>query len=238
MRKRNGHLIAVGFVLALTGCGTAPMATPTAQPNSTSAPSATERPPVPGEGPIEPGTYSRRGAITGVPFTFTMPAGWVGENGGQTLSKRVGELDREVSLNVYAIADIFSDACLGSEEDRQEVGETADDLIRALMEQRNGAVIAEPIDITIDGYPATRLDLTVPAELDLTTCRPPAPIGIQVWQDVIGKYFVLLADGGASVYVADIGGGRLVLTAAWSNGSSPDDIAEMEAIVESIEFDE
>lgn len=237
MPKRNAHLIAVGFVLAISGCGTPPVATPTAQPSSTGTPSATVRPPVPGVGPIEPGTYSRRGAITGVPFTFTMPAGWVGENSGITLSKRVGEPGREVSLNVYVIADIFTDACLGSEEDRQEVGETTDDLIRALMEQRNGAVIS-PIDIIIDGYPATRLDLTVPAELDLTTCRPPGPIGIQVWQDIVGKYFVLLADGGASLYVADIGGGRLVLTAAWSNGSSPDDIAEMEAIVDSIQIDD
>ena len=76
-------------------------------------------------------------------------------------------------------------------------------------------------------------------ELDLTTCRPPAPVGIQLWQDVGTKYFVFLADGATSLYVADINGERLVVTAQPVTAQAlAADIAEVEEMVASIQFED
>jgi hypothetical protein len=234
VRCLGGLIVAI----TLTACAGPAASTGAASPGAPS-PSPLSYPALAGSVPsriLEPGTYFvAAGSWSEVPLTLTVPAGWVAENYGRTISKHSGE-PVEVGLNVYAITDIFSDACTGTEANRQKVGPTADDLIRALTEQRNGAVMSEPIPINIGGYPATRVDLSVSPELDLTTCRPPGPVGIQIWQAIGEKYFVLLADGGASLYVADVGGERLVLTAQHWNASSPEDIAEMEAIVASIDI--
>lgn len=240
----------VALALVVLGCGCSPAgresalatqdtsaATATAEPT----PSATATRPRLDAGPIEPGEYHvPRGAWSEVPFTITVPAGWVGQNGGRTLSKHVDDPTIEVSFNPYALTHIFTDACSpeAGESDRQELGPSADDLVRALMEQRNGAVISEPVDVTLDGHPVARYELTVPPDLDLTTCRPPAPVGIQLWQDVGTKYFVLIADGATSLYVADINGERFVVTAQHWSASLAADIAEMEEMVASIQFED
>src|SRR5688500_14943255 len=52
--------------------------------------------PLAGDGEYEPGSYHvASGDATTVPFTFTVPGGWIGENGGQTISKHPNE-DGEV----------------------------------------------------------------------------------------------------------------------------------------------
>jgi hypothetical protein len=239
----------IALALVIVGCGCSPAGVesapategPTMTATAEPTPSATAGPPRLDEGPIEPGVYYvPRGAWSDVPFTITVPDGWVGHNGGRTLSKHVDDPENEVSIGPFALTHIFTDACSpeAGEGDRQELGPSADDLVRALMEQRNGAVISEPVDVTIDGRAVAQYELTVPPELDLTTCRPPAPVGIQLWQDVGTKYFVLLADGAAALYVADISGERFVVTAQHWNSSLPADIAEMEEMVASIQFED
>ena len=227
---------------ALTACAS-PSASSPASPDRSATPQTASSEPAPSTFPavptgiIEPGTYAvRSGAYSAVPFAWTIPEGWVGQNGGQTVSKYPDE-PRELGLNAYVITRIFADACSGTEADVIEVGPTADDLVAALLEQP-GAAVAEPVEITIDGYSGVRVDLTVPADLDLSTCRPPAPGGIQIWQSMNGKYFVLLVEAVASVYVVDVQGERLVLSTQHGTTSSPEDIAEMDAIIDSIKIGE
>jgi hypothetical protein len=189
---------------------------------------------IPPSGAIEPGDYIVPEAPwTGVPFTVSMPAGWLAENGGQTISKHPDE-PNELGFNPFVIDTIYDDACR-AEPGLVQVGPTADDLVAALRDQ-GGPAVSRPEDVTLGGYPAQRLELTVPPDLDLATCRI-GEFGLQVWfagpQD---KYLVLLPDGTVSVYVADVGEFRFVLVTQHREPSTPDDVAELAAIIASIEL--
>ena len=110
-----------------------------------------------------------------------------------------------------------------------------DDLVNALLEQPV-VVTDRPIDTTLGGLPAKRIDLSVPDDLDAAACRMGEHL--QIWYSPpADKYFVLLGDGSASVYVLDVDGERQVFLTHYRAGATLDDMAEMEAIVDSIEID-
>ena len=197
-------------------------------------PSARTDIPMAGEGEYQPGTYRvAAGDATTVPFTFAVPAGWVGENGGQTISKHPDE-NGEVGINSYIVSEIDSDSCAARFE-AVPVGPLAGDLVTALTQQP-GAAVSEPVDISLGGYPGQQIDLTIPRELDLGACRL-GGVGLHIWEAVGGKNFVLYQDASASVYTADVDGNRAVFSAQWKASATADDIAELKSIIESIEFE-
>lgn len=184
---------------------------------------------------LEPGRYFIAYEWhTDVPFSFTMPSGWVSENFGRTVSKHPDQ-PHEMGWNPYVIDKIFSDACSADDESEVDVGPSVDDLVEALLSQP-GPAASSPVDITMDGYHGKRVDLTVPAGFAPGTCR--LEVGLQLWKDRGGKHQVLLDDGTISVYVVDVGGERFVIATQYREGSSEEDIAEMEAIIASIEIED
>jgi len=209
--------------------------TPALEPTPTLGPTPAVTPgPPPVSGPIDPGKYHfGRGPYTPAGFTFTMPAGWVAENGGRTVSKHPDE-PGAVAFGPFVIERIYSDACAPYAV-QTEVGPTVDDLVGALMAQP-GPDVSEPVDITLGGYPGKRVELTVPADLDVAACRIPA--GLQIWLDASGgKYLLFDHDVTATVYIVDVNGERLVITTVFRFDSSEADIAEMEAILASIQIE-
>ena len=238
---------AMGLVI-VAGCATAaPVSPPTQRqtPGATETPgaTATARPTdvgvlgarrVPGGGEIESGTYFvPMGPWTPATFSFTMPAGWTAQNNGQTISKHPDESGREVGWSVSIVDRLFAEPC--GADDTIEVGRTADDLVAALL-ALPGPQAGAPMDITIGGRSGTRLDLTVPADLDVEACDP--PIGLQIWLDKSGtKYLVIGHELTSRVYTVDVDGGRFVLVAHPHPTAAPADITELEAIIESIRFE-
>ncbi len=244
-----GRLRVVGaaalIVAVTTGCGTAGIATSqpatapaTAQPVTSQPPTApasaqADARPVPADGPIPPGSYRvEAGPWAAVGYTFVMPDGWVAQNGGQTLSKDPDGAG-EVGVNPFVITDIYADAC--GADDVRAVGPTANDLAAALMEQP-GPKKTGPADVTLGGRPAKLVTLTIPSELDPTTCDP--PIGLQIARNALADaYLVVVEDGTVNLYMADLNGQRLVITTQARSRSTQADIAEMEAIVSSVRID-
>lgn len=78
--------------------------------------------------------------------------------------------------------------------------------------------------------------MTVPDDLDPAACRMGEHL--QIWYSPpADKYFVLLGDAMAGVYILDVKGERQVLTTEYRAGATADDIAEMQTIIESISID-
>lgn len=78
--------------------------------------------------------------------------------------------------------------------------------------------------------------MTVPDDLDAASCR----LGehLQIWYSPpADKYFVLLDDGTASVYILDVKGERQVFLTQYRAGATADDISEMQTILDSIKID-
>ena len=241
--------VALLCALITTACGTASAPTPIStvshrpqpSPNPTTAPTHTPAPPseptaaaLPDDGPLSAGTYRYdRSEFTRVPFRFTVPDGWQARNGGWSIRK--GDEDHGQRLRESSVVEnIYANACTGMDAGGVlDVGPSADDLVIALMEQRVSNATG-PFETTIGWVPRTA---SRPGEYhrlrQLQGCA--AGEGLQIWHGQEGWYTVF--DGQNSVYVVDVNGLRAVLPIVIKPEASAADIAELDAIIQSIEFE-
>jgi hypothetical protein len=222
-------LIILTAVWLLPGNDQAP--DPVDQPTPTVAPVRSD---FPESGPIEAGTYRIEPSVSTVAsVTLTLPDGWEAQDGLPYALSDSGP-DAEAFFYFVTVSEISSEPCVGPSG--LAVGPSVDDLVSALL----GQPLTEtsgPIDTTLGGIPAKRIDMTVPDDVDTAGCNVPG--GLQIWyRGLADNYFVLLEDGTASVYILDINGERQVFLTQVRAGTSTEDIAELQAIVDSITFDE
>jgi len=219
------------------GQGPSPSPTPTATPSP--SPVAVR---LPDSGQLDPGTYyiqglQDRSIINTERFTFTVPDGWTTDS--NTFITKNGEEPGEVLLTPWVLTHIFSDACQW-EDTRQsllDAGETVDELVSLLVDQE-GRQASAPTEVMLGGFPATRIELTVPADLDTTTCTNG---NLRYWPgpgpDMSSGLCCNPPGNTDVVYVVDVDGKRLVVVARHYPDSSDEDRAELQAVVDSIEID-
>lgn len=103
-----------------------PTATPTAAPTPTPSPSPTQTVTsgtmqLQSEGALSTGTYLYDNSLfTPVAFTFTVPDGWVVQNGGWNVSKNVDQPD-ELQFASSVVSNIYADGCVGSDARRSRL---------------------------------------------------------------------------------------------------------------------
>jgi hypothetical protein len=224
---------AIVLVVAVVGYTVIPMAGGVGTPTPTQRPSPA---PSLGSGPLETGTYMISDeTFTAVPFAVTVPPGWAGRADGHVYKD--DGADGELGLVTYNVTHVYSDACK-SEGALTEVGPTVDDLLRALEDQV-GSDASTPVDVNVGGYPAKRIEMSVPAGLDTSTCRHPDVL-IQIWADEAEtSWFAIPVDHAATipVYIVDVDGQRAVILTEEPATASPNDVAELREIVDSITFE-
>jgi hypothetical protein len=183
---------------------------------------------------IEPGTYRvvPDPPSSGVVYTATLPEGWVVQYGAR-FSKE-GASGAQVGFYATPVDEIYPDACTGSEGDVVALGAGVDDLAVALLEQ-SGPQASDPVEATLGGYPATRIDLTVPAGVAVEDCNVPG--ALQLWVAEPKEYTVLWPDNTASVYIVDVEGQRQVFFIERFATASDADSQELQAVLDSIRFE-
>ena len=187
-------------------------------------------------GPLEPGTYLMDDpSLTAVPFTFTVPAGWTARDDGYIYKN--GDSPGELGFLPWNVTHVYRDACK-SEGALTAIGPTVDDLLQALQDQV-GSDASTPVDLTLGGHPAKRVDMSVPADLDTSTCSNPDLL-IQIWANAAETtWFAIPVDfaGASPVYIADVNGQRAVIMGGGQNSNaSASDVAESQTIIDSITF--
>ncbi len=249
LQRKLQNIGLVIAVLAMAACSTEtaqdPSTTASPTPSSTSAPAvptttATSSSEWPTSGPVEPGTYDIESSAWNVAgFTVTMPEGWETEHGPGGAANNSDE-GGELGFYFVIVDAIYSDPCVGSGGDADalmEVGPSVDDLANALLEQPH-TVATGPVDTTLGGLPAKRIDLTMEDDPETATCNVNLPGHLQIWHSPpVDAYFVLLGDGTASVYILDVNGERQVFLTQHRTGTPADDISQMQTIIESIKID-
>jgi hypothetical protein len=197
--------------------GTGPTPTPTPIPPS-----------LPQAGIIDPGTYTLE--AEGLDATLTVPAGWSPlEQRGVTKGR--GETFVVVTFWPFPTEfdRVYSDPCRWKTSIIDPpVGPTVDDLANALAAQalRGDAI---PADVTVDGYDGKYLEMRVPTDIDFADCDDGF---FYSW----GGRFHQGPGQIDGVYILDVDGQRQVLIAHHMPGASAADLAEQQAIVESIDF--
>jgi hypothetical protein len=188
-----------------------------------------------GNGSLAAGRYylDNRHFTNASRLTFTLPAGWTTEEYGELYKDR--DEPGEVKFITWVLTHVFSDVCQWGT--LVDVGTTVDELVTALTEQE-GREASAPTTVTVGGFPAKRLELTVPADLDTATCTN----GVLRYWPAPGPD---MSDGDCcaspgstdSVYVVDVAGNRLVVVARHHPDSSAENRAELHGVVDSIDIE-
>lgn len=222
-------VLAIAFVgIRFLGAGVniggpGPTPTPTASPAA-----------LPSPGRLNPGSYFvDEPDWAPMPYTFAVPDGWVLDADGFVLKDPLGP--GEVMFTTWIVSHVFADACNDSADNLVDVGTTVEELASALVAQESRE--ASQSTVTLGGYPATRVELSFPADLDIETCNGGIP---RAWPDpgpdLNGG--LLIREGQTQVvYILDIDGDRMVLVASHMPDSSAEDLAELQGVLDSIRID-
>jgi hypothetical protein len=175
-------------------------------------------------------------------LTVTIPApDWYGEVGGGELVKSDNhEPPDGAGMIIFVKPEyiVYGDACKWETTLPDSPATTVDELVAALASQASRDA-SEPVDITLGGYTGKSITLEVPEGLDFTECDPgyggswscggdgEAPCGYHSGAGEID-----------TVYIIDVDG----VIVAWNTkhyaGTPAEDVAELEAIVQSASFGE
>ncbi len=212
-----------------------PTSSPRATPPPTSSPRATASPSLlPLSGDLAAGRYFRNEGT--IRIAFTVPAGWTVSEGSFLYKDR--DQPGEVMFTTWLVTHIFSDACQWDPSGGLvDVGTTVDELVEALANQ-DGREASTPTDVTVSGFTGKRIELTVPADLDTSTCSSE---NLRYWPgagpDLRSGLCCNPAGNTDAVYVVDVDGHRPVLIARHYPESSRQNRAELRAIVDSIQIE-
>jgi hypothetical protein len=219
-------VVAVLGYNMLPGNGPGDEATPT--PIVTPTPSPTPGPTtqVLGDGSLHPGTVvARLGPDQTISATFTVPNGWRGFDGSCLLPVLEA---RNVGICFPEFLGFYSDPCRASSRTGEDpVGPSVEDLATALTEQ-TAYEATTPTDVTLGGYTGKGLDLHLPT--DVASCEDGA---FYPWA---GSIYAQGPDNLWHVWILDVQGERQIVISNYFASTSSDDQAEMQAIVDSIQF--
>jgi hypothetical protein len=228
-------------------------ATPSAKPSSASAASSATPSPsfeVIGER-LAPGTHTARpfdpalpepwGVCAGqsgctemtaddsIGITYTVPEGWAfGFRAAVTKPSAGTVAPSGMSLHFLRGGWLFSDPCLKVESLPDiEVGPTADDFADALAAHPL-LDVTSPVDVTLGGYSGRYLDLQVPSDISGCTAE---------YYPWVPAFYAQGPNHRWHIWSLDVDGVRVVIQSGDFPGTLPQDLAEMHAIIESIQIE-
>jgi hypothetical protein len=182
-----------------------------------------------GSAPLDPGPvvatgFGESGSVT---FRFTVPDGWVGFSGVGVLPATGTEGPDGMGIVLGEVTGgMFADPCQWRAADPEvPVGPTVDDLVNAFGEQAAYAASA-PVDVSLGGYSGKRVTLQLPSDV--------APCDNGEFYPWVGSIFAQGPDNRWDVWILDVEGDRIVAFATYFPGTSAEDRAEQQAIIDSI----
>jgi hypothetical protein len=210
--------------------GPSPSPTPTPRPFPTDTS---------GGVPVEPGTYALvlpaptpGGAALRV--IFTMPAGWEKNLTPTSLWQAVDHR----RIGFFTVDNLYRDPCLPANGLLvPPLGPSVDDLIAGLGGLPGVTSSSPPATIALAIYRGQ--DIVLTAASDLTPC---ADESLVLWTSPQGAVTanagaVLQSDERGRIVVVDVDGTRLAITRSYGPTASAADLAEMQAIVDSVRIE-
>jgi hypothetical protein len=201
----------------------APGATPTPSPTAVATPLAIH------DGPLTPGRYVSRGMPSLLParFTFDVPDGWSGVDGSVWLTDKEGRPPDGATFGFGPGGSLFSEPCGAPPPPDIEVEPTVDDFADALADHPL-LDVTDPVDVALGGYAGKYVDLQIPS--DISAC----PTSYFPWEP--GIY----AQGPGQrwhLWILDVDGARIVVLSTDYAGTSAQDRAELQAMVDSLQIE-
>ena len=180
--------------------------------------------------PLEPGAY-----LIDDPFPvrigITVPDGW-GTGGTRSTLAQVGTGGGGLSFTL--VEGVYADPChLEAGLIDPKVGPTADDLASALA-GLPGVGASVPTDVVIDGHRAVTLTLNAPSSVASCT-EPDGGPKFRIWG--APEWHWLDPDERNRLWIVEVAGTRLVIVAAEFPDTPPRVLADLNAMIASIDLD-
>ena len=254
MNIRHGPQLGLALLVALAGCARAPEGTdtttmsPTAPSEPTASPTIQNVMDLPNFAPLEPGTYFIHPDLdpsTPLRVVYEVPfEGW-----SMWIGAAKSADDGHVGVSITTVTNPVRDGCRDHSWADPPVGPSVDDLAAALADLAPFRVTSPPKDVTVYGYSGKYLELTVPdlpVEGEGDDRRFTECVGgnLKSWVAAIDTtpgdaFYGYNGEPGRTeeFWILDVDGTRLVIEANWSSASPSEDVAEMRAILESIQIE-
>jgi hypothetical protein len=156
-------------------------------------------------------------------ITVAVPEGWQ----KNAVPAAVWTPNSEAHIGFATVDNVFADPCSsGSGLADPAVGPTVDDLVSALQGLA-GIEVTAPTDVTVDGFSGKSLELTAPDD----TCAESALWIIQPANEAMPL------EAHAQVWILDVDGNRLVITAQDRPGAVALNVEQMHAMVDSLQIE-
>ncbi len=173
--------------------------------------------------------------VTPDPFpiriTFTAPAGWLGHVGGP-YAVWLANAASEDTIWFQRFDTVYADPCHADKGPLVPApGPSVDDLATALS-TLPGLTVTKPTDTTFAGYTGKQLTLTAPDNLADCTGGFDA-----VWLLPLGASNDMTAGESIRVWILDVAGQRLVISAVKLPQFSSSELATIQAVLDSIRID-
>ncbi len=218
--------VVLGFnylVAPNTGAPSLSDSSPTPSPSPTATPQAL------GDAPLDPGPVIATGfgASDSVTLRFVVPEGWRGFAGVGVLPAGGTEAPDGMGIILGEVkAGLFQDPChWAGGEPEIPVGPTVEDLANALA-AHTAYESSEPVDVSLGGYAGQRVDLQLPSDVESCDNGEFYP-----W---VGSIYAQGPDNRWNVWILDVEGERIVVHSTSFPGTSAEDLAEQQAIVDSL----
>jgi hypothetical protein len=176
-------------------------------------------------------------SANGIPVSFTAPTDWTVSDGWAAYKPTPDSLS-VVGVNFDQIANIFAEGCQWVQLD-PPVGPTVDDLVQAWTGLPQFAATAA-VDVTVDGYAGKQIELTAP-DYNRLDCKE---THYGLWYpgadpqpgDVAPGFWAQAPQSHLQQWILDVDGTRLVISAGFVPSATPQDRADLEAALASIQI--
>jgi hypothetical protein len=192
---------------------------------------------------LEPGTYfidPDEDSATPLTVTYKVSGGWSGWVGAAKFNEK-----GHTAVSIVTVDNLVTEACHDPAPQDPAVGPTVDDLATALSKLSPFELTEPPTDVTLLGYKAKHLKITVP-DLQVTGSGDTAEYtdcvdgNMHSWIDSSGEpFFGYNAEPGRydEHWILDVDGTRLLISINSSPAMPPEDLEEARAIIDSIQFE-
>jgi hypothetical protein len=178
-------------------------------------------------------TYTARAGT--LPVSITVPATtsslWAGLADEFELLNAPCAGSGPVWINAVLVAHVYADSCHWKSSSVE--APTAVDVVSQLQAQE-GHDASAATDTKVGYFRATRLDLSVPADFDATTCDDGV---LGLWETSAGMR-IIVPGTTIQIYVAEVDGSTLVVTAGYRpEDATPDLLAEIDSMLATLRVD-
>jgi hypothetical protein len=192
--------------------------------------------------PLEPGTYfidPDGDSSTPLRVEYTVPPDWSMWTGAVKFAG-----DGYVAVSIVTVTNLVGHACRDHAPADPPVGPSVDDLATALAELAPFRVASPPTDVSVYGYNGKHVKLSVPdlpvegrrRDTSFTGCVDGHLESRIAPEDVYGAFYGYWGSGQSEEFwILDVDGSRLMIAASWTAGSPEDDLAELRAVLDSIQ---